>query len=159
VTAPAGGIGDVTDADLNLTAEVDADTYVRVVLQARADAATRDPRFPPLLPWMVRDADVPWVRFPDPAPRRSAPAKPARSRPPADIAALRARLDRLNAERDRLGAAPSDDPACCRLSGRTLRRTLDRMDRDLARYAALEPIIRRLEWQIADATGAIGGRK
>lgn len=139
-------VAEVTDADLNLTARVDLDTYMEV-LAARSAAASADPRFPALLEWMARSADEPWVDVP-PEPRREPVRREPRRRPPVDVEALQARRDALYARQQALGKV-SDDPAACRLSGRTIRRHWERMDRDLERYAALGRQIDRLDTRIA----------
>lgn len=142
-------VADVVDDDLGLTARVDLDTYMRV-LEARSAAASADRRFPALLEWMVRAADEQWVAVPPEAPREAPVARVRRPRPPVDVDALQARRDRLYARQQGLGQV-SDDPAAARLSGRTVRRHWERMDRDLEQYAALGRQIERLDMRIREA--------
>jgi hypothetical protein len=153
------------NADLDLTGPIGFDAYMRV-LAARSERAYQpSPRSkvyaPPLYEWMVRDADERHVILqPEPV-KAKRPARQRAPRRPVDVAVLRARRERLDTERLRLGRPISDDPAIASAGRRLHRQVYRGMDRDLERYGVLTRQIQRLDLRIAgaahDAEQAAGG--
>lgn len=144
------------------------DEYMQVLEGRLAEWERQNPGdgrlkpLPPLLSWLVRDGDEQlvdvdaWEAAED---ARRTPVKRERTpRPPVDVEALKARRDRLVAQRDAIGAWRSDDPAATRLKPKVARRVNARTDRDLEKYTRLTRQIARLEWRIAGAEKAEVGK-
>lgn len=118
-------------------------------------------RFPPLLEWFIRPGDEALVELPAEEPQPK-PARQPRPRKPVDVDALRARRDRLAAQRDRITGHDTGDRAAANLSPRSRhraartagRRRFQQMDRDLEKYARLTKQIEHLDWRIAKHAAA-----
>jgi hypothetical protein len=147
-----------TDGIAPLTAMIDGEDYMRVLLdrQASWEAAHPDCRLRPLLDWFVVDGDEQWVILPEhkPQPKRQPKRRVYRS-----AASIREELARVEAQMTRIAGSGPDDPAAVNISpharsraARTAgRRRFAKLDRDLERYAQLDTRRSRLAGRLAAA--------
>lgn len=135
-----------TDGVVPLSAPIDGEEYMRVLLdrQAAWEAAHPGPgRFRPLLEWFIVDGDEHQVRLPEAtlAPRRVTAPRVYRT-----AESIRADLAKVEGEMARVAGTGPGDRAAANLSPYSRsraarnagRRRFAQLDRDLERYASLE---------------------
>lgn len=128
-----------------LAAPIDAEDYIEVLLtrQAAWVAAHSLRCLSPLLEWFVEPGDEQWVRLPDTAPAAKREVKPRVYR---SAAAIRAELVEVEAKMASIAGSGPQDGASVNLSPHSRsraarnagRRRFVQLDRDLARYTALD---------------------
>jgi hypothetical protein len=146
-----------------LTAPIDGEAYMQVLLdrQAAYEAAHPNrpgalPRMRPLLEWFIQDGDEKWVILPE---HKFAPKRTPTPRTYRSAASIREELGALEARMARIAGSGPDDPAAVNLSPfarsraarNAGRRRFAQLDRDLERYTQLTTRRDQLTGQLRSA--------